>query len=216
MGLYSDYTELPWLWKPFQNMWFAWSAAIVVPVVLATLLGLLVFKRRIRGPYFAILTQAMALVFWLLLVGQLQLTAGTNGLTNFSKTFGRNKFAPDTPEFLYRLALVGLLVVIAIGWILMRSRYGKLLTAVRDGEDRVRFLGYDPALVKTIGFAVAAGMAGLAGALERADHRHRRPQPVRRPAVDHHGLLGRRRWSRGHLGSRARGHRRELDQDQRQ
>lgn len=165
MGLYSDYTELPWLWKPFKNMWFAWSAAVIVPVLLATLLGLLVFKRRIRGPYFAILTQAMALVFWLLLVGQLQLTAGTNGLTNFSKTFGRNKFAPDTPEFLYRLALVGLLVVIAIGWILMRSRYGKLLTAVRDGEDRVRFLGYDPALVKTIGFAVAAGMAGLAGAL---------------------------------------------------
>ena len=69
--------------------------------------GSLVFKRRIRGPYFAILTQAMALVFWLLLVGQLQLTAGTNGLTNFSKTFGRNKFDPDTPEFLYRLALVG-------------------------------------------------------------------------------------------------------------
>jgi urea transport system permease protein len=165
MGLYSDYTELPGLWKPFNSMGFAWVAAVLVPMAVATLLGLLVFKRRIRGPYFAILTQAMALVFWLLLVGQLQLTAGTNGLTNFSKTFGRNKFAPETPEFLYRMALVGLLVVIALGWILMRSRYGKLLTAVRDGEDRVRFLGYDPALVKTIGFAVAAGMAGLAGAL---------------------------------------------------
>ncbi|HEY6532758.1 MAG TPA: urea ABC transporter permease subunit UrtC [Acidimicrobiales bacterium] len=168
MGLYSDYTELPGLWQPFNSLGFAWIAAVIAPMALATALGLLVFKRRIRGPYFAILTQAMALVFWLLLVGQLQLTAGTNGLTNFSKTFGRNKFAPETPEFLYRMALVGLLVVIALGWILMRSRYGKLLTAVRDGEDRVRFLGYDPALVKTMGFAIAAGMAGLAGALSAA------------------------------------------------
>jgi urea transport system permease protein len=165
MGLYSDYTSLPWLWQPFKSQPVAWVLAIVVPMALATILGLLVFKRRIRGPYFAILTQAMALVFWLLLVGQLQLTSGTNGLTNFSSTFGRNKFAPSTPEFLYRLALIGLLVVIALGWILMRSRYGKLLTAVRDGENRVRFLGYDPAIVKTIGFAIAAGMAGLAGAL---------------------------------------------------
>lgn len=165
MGLYSDYTELPLLWKPFQSLWFTGVAAVLVPVGLAIVLGLLVFKRRIRGPYFAILTQAMALVFWLLLVGQLQLTAGTNGLTNFATTFGRNKYAPDTPQFLYTLAAIGLLVVVALGWILMRSRYGKLLVAVRDGEDRVRFLGYDPALVKTIGFAIAAGMAGLAGAL---------------------------------------------------
>jgi urea transport system permease protein len=145
MGLYSDYTSLPWLWQPFKSQPVAWVLAILIPMALATLLGLL--------------------VFWLLLVGQLQLTAGTNGLTNFSSTFGRNKFAPSTPEFLYRLALIGLLVVIALGWILMRSRYGKLLTAVRDGENRVRFLGYDPAVVKTIGFAIAAGMAGLAGAL---------------------------------------------------
>ena len=60
------------------------------------LLGWLVFSRRIRGPYFALLTQATALVFWLLLVGQLKLTAGTNGLTNFQTVFGRNKYDPDT------------------------------------------------------------------------------------------------------------------------
>jgi urea transport system permease protein len=165
MSLYSDYTELPWLWKPFQSLWFAGPAAIVVPMVVAGLLGLLVFKRRVRGPYFAILTQATALVFWLLLIGQLQLTAGTNGLTNFSQIFGRSKYAPDTNQFLYVVAAVGLLVVVAVGWQLVRSRWGRLLVATRDSEDRVRFLGYDPAIVKTVGFMVAAGMAGLAGAL---------------------------------------------------
>ena len=165
MSLYSDYTELPVIWRPFRYAWFAWPAAVLIPMVIAGLLGWLVFRRRIRGPYFAILTQATALVFWLLLVGQLQLTAGTNGLTNFTTVFGRNKYDPSTSRYLYTLAAVGLIAVILVGRQLVRSRYGRLLVATRDGEDRVRFLGYDPALVKTLAFAVAAGMAGLAGAL---------------------------------------------------
>ena len=165
MSLYSDYSELPLLWRPFEHLWFAAAAAVVVPVLVAAALGWLVFRRRIRGPYFAILTQATALVFWLLLVGQLQLTAGTNGLTNFSEIFGRSKYEPGTNEFLYYLAAGGLLVVVVLAWQLVRSRYGRLLIATRDGEDRVRFLGYDPAVTKTVAFAAAAGMAGLAGAL---------------------------------------------------
>lgn len=165
MALYSDHDSLPALWQPFRHLWFAAPAAVLVPMVVAGLLGWLVFKSRIRGPYFAILTQAMALVFWLLLVGQLQLTAGTNGLTNFSTTFGRNKYDPGTSTFLYGLAAAGLLAVLLVGRQLVASRYGRLLVATRDAEDRVRFLGYDPALTKTVAFAVAAGMAGLAGAL---------------------------------------------------
>jgi urea transport system permease protein len=165
MSLYSDYTELPALWRPFRNLWFAAPAAVLVPMIVAGLLGWLVFNRRIRGPFFAILTQATALVFWLLLVGQLKLTAGTNGLTNFSTIFGRSKYEPSTSKFLYTLAALGLMGVLLLGRQLVRSRYGKLLVAVRDGEDRVRFLGYDPAVVKTVAFVASAGMAGLAGAL---------------------------------------------------
>lgn len=165
MSLYSDYTELPWLWRPFRHLWFAAPAALLLPMVVAGLLGWLVFNRRIRGPYFAILTQATALVFWLLLVGQLKLTAGTNGLTNFSTIFGRSKYETGTNDFLYWVAATGLLLVVLLGWQVVRSRFGRLLMATRDGEDRVRFLGYDPAVVKTVAFVVAAGMAGLAGAL---------------------------------------------------
>ena len=165
MGLYSDYTELPPLWRPFQSFWSAAAIAVLVPIVIAGLLGLLVFKRRIRGPFFAILTQATAVIFALVLIGNLKLTAGFNGLTGFTTIFGRNKYAPGTNEWLYRVAAVGLLVVLGVAMAVVRSRYGRLLKATRDSEDRVRFLGYDPALVKTVAFMLAAGMAGLAGAI---------------------------------------------------
>lgn len=165
MALYSDNTTLPWLWRPFQHFWFAAVAAVVVPVVVAVLLGQLVFRRRIRGPFFAILTQATAVIFALVLIGNLKLTAGFNGLTGFTKIFGRNKYEPGTNRWLYDLAAVALLVVVGLAMMLVSSRFGKLLQATRDGEDRVRFLGYDPALVKTVAFAVAAGTAGLAGAI---------------------------------------------------
>jgi urea transport system permease protein len=165
MSLYSDYKELPLLWKPFQSFWFAAAAAVLVPMIFAALLGLLVFRRRIRGPFFAILTQATAVIFTLLLIGNLKLTAGFNGLTGFTKIFGRSKYQPDTNTWLFQIVGVGLLVVLAIAMKVVRSRFGKLLQATRDSEDRVRFLGYDPALIKTIAFVIAAGMAGLAGAL---------------------------------------------------
>jgi len=164
MSLYGDQTSLPLIWRPFQSLWAAWILAVVVPMVVAGLLGWLVFRRRVRGPFFAILTQATALVFWLLLIGQLKVTAGTNGLTNFSTIFGRSKYEPGTSRYLYGLAAGALIAVVLVGRQLVRSRYGRLLVALRDNEDRVRFLGYDPARAKTVAFVVAAGMAGLAGA----------------------------------------------------
>ncbi|MEA3018618.1 MAG: urea transport system permease protein [Actinomycetota bacterium] len=165
MALYADNKHLPLLWQPFRSFWFAAVIAIVAPVFVATVLGLLVFTRRIRGPFFAILTQATAVIFTLLIIGNLKLTAGFNGLTGFTTIFGRSKYQPNTNRWLFDVAAVGLLAVVAIAMKVVRSRYGKLLQATRDSEDRVRFLGYDPAIVKTVGFAIAAGMAGLAGAI---------------------------------------------------
>lgn len=164
MSLYSDYEKLPLIWRPFKHLWFAAPAAVLIPMAVAGLLGWLVFHRRIRGPYFALLTQATALVFWLLLVGQLKLTAGTNGLTNFGTIFGRGKYDDSTNQFLYFIAAGGLLAVLLVARQLVKSRFGRLLVATRDSENRIRFLGYDPAVTKTIAFMAAAGMAGLAGA----------------------------------------------------
>lgn len=165
MLLYSDYKELPWLWKPFENLWAAAVLAVAVPVLIATALGLLLFKRRIRGPYFAIITQATVVIFVLILIGNLELTSGFNGLTGFTRIFGRSKYRPETQTWLYHIAAIGLLAVLAVAMVVVRSRYGKLLQATRDSENRVRFLGYDPAIVKTVAFAISAGIAGLAGAI---------------------------------------------------
>jgi urea transport system permease protein len=168
MALYSDYTELPAIWKPFRSLWTTIPLGLLLPTALAALLGWLVFQRRIRGPYFAILTQATALVFWLILIGQQALLAGTNGLTKFTNTFGYRRADPSINRFLYLLAAGALFLSVLLAWQLIRSRLGRLLIATRDSEDRVRFLGYDPALVKTLAFAFSALLAGLAGMLAAA------------------------------------------------
>ncbi len=162
---WSGVDELPMLWKPFRHAWIALPLAVLVPALVATLLGFLVFRRRIRGAYFAILSQALAASFVILLVGQQGLTGGTNGLTNIRELFGRDLTDPGTQQLLYMITAGVVGAMFLLNRQLVHSRYGRLLIAARDGEDRVRFLGYDPALVKVIAYAISAGMAGLAGAL---------------------------------------------------
>jgi len=163
--VWSGVERLPVLWKPFANPVFALAAVFVLPGVAAAVLGLLMFRQRVRGAYFAILSQALAAAFAILLIGQQGLTGGTNGLTNFSEFFGMNLAEERTQRINYLLVAAALGVVYLAARLVVRSRFGRLLIAVRDAEDRVRFLGYDPATVKTITFAMSAMMAGLAGAL---------------------------------------------------
>ncbi|MCW2878824.1 MAG: urea transporter, permease protein UrtC [Sphaerisporangium sp.] len=163
--VWSGVEKLPAVWVPFENPVFAIAFAIIGPVILAVLLGALVFRQRVRGAYFAILTQALAAAMVILLVGQQGLTGGTNGLTNFFDLFGQDLAADGTQRGLYIVVAAVLCVLYVVAWQLVRSRFGRLLVAIRDGEDRVRFLGYNPATVKTVTFAISAGMAGLAGAL---------------------------------------------------
>ncbi|GAA3034371.1 urea ABC transporter permease subunit UrtC [Streptosporangium longisporum] len=163
--VWSGVEQLPALWRPFANPVFALAMVVLGPMLIATVLGLLVFRQRVRGAYFAILTQALAAAFVILLIGRQGLTGGTNGLTNFYDLFGQDLAADSTQRGLYIVVAIvtGLLYLGARH--LVNSRFGRLLVAIRDGEDRVRFLGYDPARVKTVVFALSAGMAGLAGAL---------------------------------------------------
>ncbi|WP_329109287.1 urea ABC transporter permease subunit UrtC [Micromonospora sp. NBC_01699] len=163
--IWSGVESLPAIWRPFANPVFAIAMAVLLPVTVAVLLGLLVFRQRVRGAYFAVLSQALAAAFVILLVGQQGLTGGTNGLTNFQFFFGLDLYDPADKRLLYLVVVLVLGVTFLVAWQLSHSRFGKLLVAIRDGEDRVRFLGYDPAVVKTITFAISAGMAGLAGAL---------------------------------------------------
>ena len=164
MALYGDAAVPAW-WEPLRSGGLALVVILVLPALVAGLLGLAVFKRRIKGAYFAILSQALAAAFAILLVGQVKTTGGANGLNNFQGFFGYALFDPANKRMLYFLAAGILLVaILAMAW-LYRTRFGELLVAVRDGEERVRFLGTDPANVKLAAYVIAAVLASIGGAL---------------------------------------------------
>lgn len=164
MRLYGS-GRLPIWWEPFRSPVVTLLGVVLIPSLVAFGLGAAIFRRRVRGAYFAILSQALAAAFAILLIGQQTTTGGTNGLNGFRSFFGFNLFDPVNKRMLFFIAAVTLLVMLAIVWQLYRSRYGELLIAVRDQEERVRFLGYDPANIKVVAYVLAAAMAGIAGAL---------------------------------------------------
>lgn len=164
MLLYGNGVVPGW-WEPMRSPAVTVLLIVLVPGLLALGLGLAVFKRRVRGAYFAILSQALAGAFAIFLIGQQTTTGGTNGLNGFRSFFGFDLADPLNRRMLYFIAAGVLLVMVAIVRQLMRSRYGELLVAVRDQENRVRFLGYDPALVKVVAYVVAAVFAAIGGAL---------------------------------------------------
>ncbi|WP_232541876.1 urea ABC transporter permease subunit UrtC [Nocardia bovistercoris] len=160
----SGIRELPTFWQPFASAPVALIAILVLPGLIAAVLGYGVFKRRVKGAYFAILSQALAAALAILLTGQ-QAIGGFTGLSDFRAFFGFKLSDPANRQMLFFIAAGTLLVVVALVRQLMHSRYGELLVAVRDQEERVRFLGYDPANVKIVAYVVAAFFAGIAGAL---------------------------------------------------
>src|SRR4028118_1199272 len=164
MGLYGV-TELPWFWQPFYSFPFSAAAIVLIPAILGALLGYLVFRNRIRGVYFSILTQAATIVFFNFFNGQQKLFNGTNGLTNYKTLLGANVNAPQTQFVFYTLTVLFLVGSYALSRWLTKGRFGNLLIAIRDDESRVRFTGYDPTGFKVLVFAISAGLAGLAGAM---------------------------------------------------
>jgi urea transport system permease protein len=163
--VWSGLESMPWFWEPFQHAWFALPVALIGPGLLAFALGYMVFRSRVKGVYFAIITQALALIMSTLFIGQQPYTGGTNGITNFTELFGRRLLDDGTQHMLYSVTVVAMLVCYLIALAITRSRFGRLLVALRDDEDRVRFTGYNVAAVKATIFAITCAMAGLAGAL---------------------------------------------------
>ena len=162
---WSGVHSLPWFWEPFKYSWFAIPAAIIGPGIVAFFFGYLLFRSQVKGVYFSIVTQALALILSTFLVGQQAYTGGTNGLTNYFELFGRSLSDTSTQRLLYFATLFLLVFTYAFARFVTASRFGRLMIAVRDDEERVRFSGYNVALIKAAVFAMAAAMAGLAGAL---------------------------------------------------
>jgi len=162
---WSGREVMPWFWKPFASAPFALTMAILIPMLLAFIVGYLTFKNRIRGVYFSILTQALSLIFVVLFIGQQAYTGGTNGMTNFKTFFGFSLAGASTKLVLYYIAVILLLAAYAFCKYIINSRTGRVLVAIRDGENRIRFSGYNPAGYKVFVYVISAGLAGLAGAI---------------------------------------------------
>jgi urea transport system permease protein len=163
---FMEYCRLPavpfWV-APLINIWLALTLAVLLPTLVAGLFGLVTFRFRIRDVYFSLLTQALVLAVFTFVVNQQAYTGGVVGMTYLAdlQLFDHRFVMAD----LYYL-VAGTLVLSFLGsaW-LMRSKFGRILTAIRDNENRVLALGYNTAMYKTFIFALAGGLAGLAGAL---------------------------------------------------
>ncbi|MBX3013446.1 MAG: urea ABC transporter permease subunit UrtC [Caldilineaceae bacterium] len=164
---WSGLESLPWFWVPFQNPIFAVLAALVVPAIIAGVLGYLVFRSRVQGVYFSIITQALTLLTSIWFIGQQAYTGGTNGITNLgsAQLFGKSLLSAEVQTGFYIATVVCLALVYLIATRITNSRFGRMLIALRDNEARVRFLGYNPVMLKTLMFVTSAVFAALAGVL---------------------------------------------------
>lgn len=163
--VWNQVKELPLFWKPFYSFTVALLGSILVPTLVALIFGFLAFRSRIKGVYFAIITQALALVAWLVFNRNETNLGGTNGLTDFKQVLGFRLADPGTQRVLYMITVLCLGGAYLVCRWITRSRAGKVLVAVRDSEQRVVFSGYTPANYKLFVFVVAAALAGLSGLL---------------------------------------------------
>src|ERR1700760_99037 len=162
---WNQITQLPFFWKPFHSFPLTIAAIILVPAFFSFIIGAAMFKRRVGGVYFAIITQAIAAILTILIVGQQGYTGGINGITDLRTLLGWD-IRTDHAKFVLYFVCCGLLLatmLVARG--VIRSKLGRILVATRDKEDRVRFSGYDVANFKIFVFCLAAAMAAIGGAM---------------------------------------------------
>ena len=162
---WNQLTKLPFFWLPFKSFPITLLAILLVPTFFAWVISSAMFKRRVGGVYFAIITQAIALILSVLIVGQQGLTGGINGMTDLKTLLGwdiRTDSAKYTLYFINAGLLLGILLLAR--WVL-RTKFGMLLLALRDKEDRVRFSGYDVANFKILVFCFSALICAIGGAM---------------------------------------------------
>jgi urea transport system permease protein len=162
---WNQLTALPTFWLPFQSLTLTIIAILVVPTVFAYIIGYAMFKRRVGGVYFAIITQAIALILTILIVGQQGYTGGVNGITDLKTVLGWDTRTDTAKYILYYLNAVLLFGVIFLSRYILTSKFGMILLAMRDKEERVRFSGYDVSNYKIFVFCLAAAISAIGGAM---------------------------------------------------
>jgi len=162
---WNQLTALPIWWTPFKSFPLTLALILIVPTLLAFIIGFAMFKRRVGGVYFAIITQAVALILTVLIVGQQGYTGGVNGMTDLKTILGWDTRTDSAKYILYFVNVALLLGAIAACLWIQRSKLGTLLLAMRDKEDRVRFSGYDVSMFRVFAFCLAAMLSAIGGAL---------------------------------------------------
>jgi urea transport system permease protein len=158
-------TRASFLWLPFQSQWFGIAMGVVVPTVVAFLLGSWLFRKRVAGVFVSIVTLALVLLVRLLIINAQSVTNGFNGLTDIGwLTVAGFKFDPFLISTYYLVAIVTCLTVV-LSRLLVGTRAGLILQAIRDDQVRARYLGFDVPAYQTFFFVASAAIAGIAGML---------------------------------------------------
>jgi urea transport system permease protein len=163
--VFLNWTELPWFWHGFDMFWFAAIMVMLVPGLLALVFGWLAFRSRVTGVYLSIITQAMTYALMLAFFRNDMGFGGNNGFTDFKDILGFNLQSPKVRIVLLVLSAATLAVAYVLCRWIVSSRAGRVVTAIRDAESRVRFIGYRVESYKLWVFAFSAVLAGIAGAL---------------------------------------------------
>ncbi|HVF62571.1 MAG TPA: urea ABC transporter permease subunit UrtC [Casimicrobiaceae bacterium] len=163
--VFLDWKVLPWFWHGSDS--FVWSVLLVltVPALVAFAFGYFAFRSRIKGVYFSIITQALTFAAMLLFFRNETGFGGNNGFTDFKRILDIPITAPSTRVVLFALSAAMLLATLFLCRYLVTSKYGRVLTAIRDAESRARFLGYDPLWFKLCAWTLSAVLCAVAGAL---------------------------------------------------
>ena len=163
--VFLDWKALPWYWRGTDHLAWALVLVVAVPALVALVFGLFAFRSRVGGVYFSIITQALTYAAMLLFFRNETGFGGNNGFTDFKRILGFPITAPSTRIALFMLTAATLAGTIVLARWLVRSKFGRVLTAVRDAESRVRFLGYDPLPYKLTAYTLSAMICAVAGAL---------------------------------------------------
>lgn len=157
--------ELPLFWEPFHTFPISLIMVVLIPALVALVFGYLAFRSRLKGVYFAIITQALALAMWLIFLRNETMLGGTNGLTDFKTLLGFDLSNPATKRGLYITAFCVLFGAYYLSRYITHSKLGRILVAIRDGEMRLRFIGYPITHYKVFIFMVASVLTAIGGML---------------------------------------------------
>ena len=163
--VFLDWKELPWYWYGFDNFIFTLLVILVIPGLLAFIFGYFAFRSRIKGVYFAIITQAMTFALMLLFFRNNTGFGGNNGLTDFKRILGYSLQEPSTKMGIYIITALILFLSYVLSRYIVKSKLGRVLIAIRDAESRVMFSGYNTLHYKLAIWTLSAFLCGIAGAL---------------------------------------------------